>query len=98
MKHKVSPVLHQIIKPLTGHFLRLNSNNEEMDKPVKRAASLWDAIHQVCRVDPYKSHLSIESKSNEANTDRYLKKSKPIVHTSLGKASKIDLQHHNKPK
>ncbi len=81
-------------------FLRLNSNNEEMDEPVKRA-TISAGRHPsglYGRVDPYKSHLSIESKSNEANTDRYLKKIKPRVHTSLEKASKIDLQHHNKSK
>lgn len=44
----------------------------------KGQPSLRDAIHQVCMVEyPYKSHLSIASKSNEANTDRYLKKIKP---------------------
>lgn len=50
-----------------------------MDEPVKRA-TISAGRHPsglYGRVDPYKSHLSIASKSNEANTDRYLKKIKP---------------------
>lgn len=71
-----------------------------MDDPVKRA-TISAGRHPSGphgRVDTYKSHLSTESKSNEANADRYVKKIKPRVHTASGKASKIDFLHHNKTK
>lgn len=61
-----------------------------MDEPVKRA-TISAGLHPsglYGRVDIYKSHLSIESKSNEANADRYLKEIKPRVHTASEKLQK----------
>lgn len=58
-----------------------------MDGPVKRP-TISAGLHPSAvyyRVDLYKSHLSIESKSNEANADRYLRTINPRVNTASEK-------------